>query len=89
VGIRAHQIMITRDINQENTFPCWLVRASETPHRMTLFLKLETAVNHPHDYHFQVEVYKEKWFAIQDQPFPWYVRLDPSKLILISASRSY
>lgn len=33
IGIRAHQITFTNDPNQENTFPCWLVRTSETPAR--------------------------------------------------------
>ena len=39
VGIRAHQLIFTND-SKENTFPCWLVQTSETPHRMTLYLKL-------------------------------------------------
>ncbi|QIR38322.1 molybdate ABC transporter permease subunit [Tolypothrix sp. PCC 7910] len=83
VGIRAHHISFTKDPNQENTFPCWLARTSETPHRMTLFLKLHSAANHPHDYHLQAEVFKEKWATIKDQPFPWYLRLDPLRLILM------
>ncbi|MBD2339105.1 molybdate ABC transporter permease subunit [Calothrix sp. FACHB-156] len=83
VGIRAHHISFTKDPNQENTFPCWLARTSETPHRMTLFLKLHSAANNPHDYHLQAEVFKEKWATIKDQPFPWYLRLDPLRLILM------
>ncbi|OUL24071.1 molybdenum ABC transporter permease subunit [Nostoc sp. RF31YmG] len=83
VGIRAHQITFTTDSNQENTFPCWLVRTSETPHRMTLFLKLHSPATSPHDYHLQAEVFKEKWATMKDQPFPWYVRLDFLRLILM------
>ncbi|OUL36955.1 molybdenum ABC transporter permease subunit [Nostoc sp. T09] len=83
VGIRAHQITFTKDSNQENTFPCWLVRTSETPHRMTLFLKLHSPATSPHDYHLQAEVFKEKWATMKDQPFPWYVRLDSLRLILM------
>ncbi|BAZ01520.1 ABC transporter ATP-binding protein [Tolypothrix tenuis PCC 7101] len=83
VGIRAHHISFTKDPNQENTFPCWLARTSETPHRMTLFLKLHSAANNPQDYHLQAEVFKEKWATIKDQPFPWYLRLDPLRLILM------
>ncbi|MBD2353150.1 molybdate ABC transporter permease subunit [Tolypothrix sp. FACHB-123] len=85
VGIRAHHISFTKDPNQENTFPCWLVRTSETPHRMTLFLKLHSAANNPQDYHLQAEVFKEKWVTIKDQPFPWYLRLDPLSLILMES----
>ncbi|MEJ1930690.1 molybdate ABC transporter permease subunit [Nostoc sp. NIES-2111] len=84
IGIRAHQITFTNDPNQENTFPCWLVRTSETPHRITLFLKLHSPATSPQDYHLQAEVFKEKWLTIKEQPFPWYVRLNPLRLILMS-----
>lgn len=83
IGIRAHQIGFTNHPEKENTFPCWLVRSSETPHRMTLFLKLHSPANNHHDYHLQAEVYKEKWVTIKDKPFPWYVYLDPLRLILM------
>jgi molybdate transport system permease protein len=83
VGIRAHQIIFCNDSSQINTFPCWVVRTSETPHRITLFLKLHTPPNNPHDYHLQAEVFKEKWTQIKDKPFPWYVRLDPMRLMLM------
>ncbi|MEH2366383.1 molybdate ABC transporter permease subunit [Nostoc sp.] len=83
VGIRAHQFIFTNDSSQENTFPCWLVRTSETPHRITLFLKLHSAGMNSQDYHLQAEVFKEKWATMKDQPFPWYVRLDPLRLILM------
>ncbi|MDZ8064517.1 MAG: molybdate ABC transporter permease subunit [Nostoc sp. DedQUE08] len=83
VGIRAHQFIFTNDSSQENTFPCWVVRTSETPHRMTLFLKLHSAGKNSQDYHLQAEVFKEKWAMMKDKPFPWYVRLDPLRLILM------
>ncbi|MFO0172045.1 MAG: molybdate ABC transporter permease subunit [Aphanizomenon sp.] len=83
VGIRAHHLIFTKDPQQVNTFPCYLVRTSETPHRMTVFLKLHSAGNHTHDYHLQGEIYKEKWVNIQDQSFPWYVQLEPSRLLLM------
>ncbi|MTJ09830.1 molybdate ABC transporter permease subunit [Anabaena sp. UHCC 0204] len=83
VGIRAHHLIFTKDPHQVNTFPCYLVRTSETPHRMTVFLKLHSVGNHPQDYHLQGEIYKEKWASIQDQSFPWYVHLDPLRLLLM------
>ncbi|MEH2060407.1 MAG: molybdate ABC transporter permease subunit [Nostoc sp.] len=83
IGIRAHQFIFTNDSSQENTFPCWVVQASETPHRMTLFLKLHSVGKNSQDYHLQAEVFKEKWATMKDQPFPWYVRLDPLRLILM------
>jgi len=83
IGIRAHQILFTDNFHQENTFPCWLARTSETPHRMTLFLKLHSPAKNDQDYLLQAEVYKEKWLTIKDKPFPWYVRLDSSRLMLM------
>ncbi|TAE55533.1 MAG: molybdate ABC transporter permease subunit [Nostocales cyanobacterium] len=83
IGIRAHQVIFKNDCQDENTFPCWLVRSSETPHRITLFLKLHSPAENHHHYHLQVEVYKEKWVTMKDQQFPWYVHLDPSRLILM------
>jgi molybdate transport system permease protein len=83
IGIRAHQISITPTPDQDNTFPCWLTSTSETPHRMTLFFKFNSAPSNAQDYHVQAEMFKEKWHAIKDQPFPWYVRLDPLRLILM------
>lgn len=83
IGIRAHQIIFTNNLNQDNTFPCWLAKTSETPHRTTLFIKLHSPVDSPQDYHLQAEVFKEKWATIKDQPFPWYVRLDPLRLMLM------
>jgi molybdate transport system permease protein len=83
VGIRAHQIIFTNDCN-ENTFPCYLAQTSETPHRMTLFLKLHSYPINPQDYHLQAEVFKEKWAMLKDIPFPWYLKLDPLRLILMA-----
>ncbi len=85
VGIRAHQIDMTCDPNSENTFPCWLVKTRETPHRMTLYLKLHHPSTQPNDYHLQGEVFKEKWATLKDRPFPWYVSLDPLRLFLMLA----
>ncbi|MDX2212644.1 MAG: molybdate ABC transporter permease subunit [Oculatellaceae cyanobacterium bins.114] len=85
VGIRAHQLNLlpTPEANLNNTFPCWLAATSETPHRMTLFLKLNSEPEGSQDYHMQAEIFKEKWQAIKDYPLPWYVRLDPLRLILM------
>jgi molybdate ABC transporter permease protein len=82
IGIRAHQISITAHPHH-NTYPCWLAATSETPHRMTLFLKFNAVPTSPQDYHVQAEVFKEKWHDIKDQPFPWYARFDPARLILM------
>ena len=84
LGIRAHQIIFTTESNQENTFPCFLAQTSETPHRMTVYLKLARQPTSPSDYQLQAEVFKEKWEIIKGRSFPWYIRLDPMRLILMT-----
>ncbi len=86
IGIRAHQLTFTDDPNRENTFPCWLVQTSETQHRMTLYLKLNSFPKSAEDYHIQVEVFKEKWATLKECPFPWHVQLHPLRLFLMSES---
>ncbi|PZU99809.1 MAG: molybdate ABC transporter permease subunit [Pseudanabaena sp.] len=86
IGIRAHHISFldrSSNIDRPNTFPCWLVRTTETPHRMTLYLKVNHPPNHDWDYHLQAEVFKEKWLGINQYALPWLLHLDPSQLFLI------
>lgn len=84
IGIRAHQITFTTDNLAQNTFPCWLTATVETPHRMTLYLKLNSAPINSQDYHLQAEVFKEKWEIIRERPLPWYITLEPKRLILLT-----
>ncbi|NJL82229.1 MAG: molybdate ABC transporter permease subunit [Chloroflexaceae bacterium] len=83
IAIRAHQLIFTDAPNADNTFPCWLAATSETPHRMTLYLTLHQPTNGTGCYHLQAEIYKDKWTALNQKPFPWYVRLDPMRLMLL------
>jgi ABC-type sulfate/molybdate transport systems ATPase subunit len=85
VGIRAHHIDFLEaksggDTSQ-NVFPCWLVRASETPFRETLYLRLQAHAGEA-AYDLQAEVFKEKWLRFRDVPCPWHVRLSPESLFL-------
>jgi len=85
VGIRAHQLSFVSGCDRENTFACWIASTVETPHRVTLYLKLHSPPNHSQDYHLQAEVFKEKWSPMKDNPFPWYVQIEPIRLILMEA----
>jgi ABC-type sulfate/molybdate transport systems ATPase subunit len=86
IGIRAHQFVMFPDMSQPNSFPCWLTKTSETPHRMTIFLKFNSPPTDAEDYHVQAEVFKEKWFTLKDRSLPWSVQLDPLRLILMRSS---
>jgi len=86
-GVRAHQIdfLETRDAaaNGENVFPCWLMETSETPFRITLYLRLHSAPREGDQPHLQAEVFKEKWLSFKDRPLPWHVRLDPALVFVL------
>ncbi|GAB4475857.1 MAG: hypothetical protein OHK0037_37260 [Elainellaceae cyanobacterium] len=86
LGIRAHHIRFPNQPNQPNAFPGWLTWSSETPHRMTLFLKLGDVPAHADDYHLQAEVFKEEWERLKDRPQPWNVQLNPMRLLLLHSS---
>jgi molybdate ABC transporter permease protein len=83
VGIRAHQLRFNDEAEGENVFPCWIAGTSETPHRITLYLKLNTPPENPADYHLQAELFKEKWVLLKEREFPWQVQLDPLRLMLM------
>ncbi|MGB7379887.1 MAG: molybdate ABC transporter permease subunit [Rivularia sp. (in: cyanobacteria)] len=83
LGIRAHHLRFSNDSNSENTFPCWVADISETQHRVSVYLKLNYPCKDFEDYDLQVEIYKEKWVCIQERPFPWYVRLEAGRLMLM------
>jgi molybdate transport system ATP-binding protein/molybdate transport system permease protein len=94
VGIRAHHLefagvdfdeasAVSSGSAARNIFPSWPVRVSETPFRVTLFLRLHEAPTDGAPHHLQAEVYKEKWRKFRDRPLPWRVRLAPEALFLM------
>ncbi len=83
VGIRAHRLTFPEQPAQPNTFPAWIAWTSETPHRISLYLKLGSPPADHDDYHLQAEVFKDRWAELKDRPFPWFVHLDPAQLLLL------
>lgn len=83
VGIRAHHLTFPPESDGENTFTCWLVTTSETQHRISLYLKLNSPPTNSQDYHLQAEIFKEKWAELKNRPLPWYLKLEPLRLILM------
>jgi len=66
-----------------NTFPCELIRMIEGPFRMTLYLKLLTPEAPLAHHHLQAEITREKWMSLRERPFPWQVRLEPERIMLL------
>jgi molybdate transport system permease protein len=92
VGIRAHHIefapvdfpeQLANASPESNIFDAWPVRTSETPFRVTLYLRLAQPASDPTQHHLQAEVYKEKWRQIRDRPQPWRIRFSPGSLLLM------
>lgn len=83
VGIRAHHIRFDGREREENVFPAWVASTSETPFRMTLYLRLHSADGANGAHQMQAEVFKEKWEQLKQLPFPWWVRLDPAHLFIV------
>lgn len=83
VGMRSHQIAFQPIAHGENTFPCWLVSTSEAPHEMTLYLRLHSAPTAAQPAHLQADVPKDVWSALSAHPQPWYIKLDPRRLLLL------
>ncbi len=89
LGIRAHELELAETggtAARENVLPCWLVRSSETPFRVTLYLRLRppaaTRSESP-SFDLQAELTKEKWRLIGNQPMPWHVRLPRESIFLL------
>jgi ABC-type sulfate/molybdate transport systems ATPase subunit len=95
-GIRAHHVLfvepeaLSRSAGAaapENTFPAWLVRTSETPFGVTIYLRLRAAGEAPAetsgDYDLQVEVSQQDWRRIKDRPQPWQVSLPADSVFVM------
>jgi molybdate transport system permease protein len=83
VGLRSHQIAFQAAEQSDNSFPCWLVGTSETPHEMTAYLRLHAAPKAGDLPHIQADVPKDLWRALYARPEPWQIRIDPEKLLLL------
>ena len=83
VGIRAHHVVFNQS-GLANNFPAWLVETNETPHAMTLYLKLHAPPIDRSDRHLQAEISKEKWSQLKNLPLPWQIGFDPNQILLLS-----
>jgi molybdate transport system permease protein len=86
IGIRAHYVDFLETAScvssGANVFPCWLVRSSETPFRITLYLRLHNPPDGTGQHHLQAELFKEKWLRLREHPQPWHVQLSPESLMI-------
>jgi molybdate transport system permease protein len=88
IGVRSHQITVAAEREMEtaageNSFPAWLVGASEAPHEMTLYLRLHAPAQAGEPAHLQVDLPKDAARVLMERLQPWPVRLAPSRLLLL------
>lgn len=85
LGIRAHYVNFLEAAScvssGANVFPCWLVRSSETPFRITLYLRLHNPPDGTGEHHLQAEMFKGKWLRMREHPQPWHIQLSPESLM--------
>jgi len=85
VGMRAHDVCIVEGPRAENTFPCWLVAENQSPFETTVYLRMHTRPQEGEVAHLEAEVSRELWAQLCDKPQPWYVFIDPARLLLLEA----
>ena len=83
IGYRSHYFHFQQLAEGENVFPCWLVDQSESPHEMTLYLRLNAAPEPGEIAHIQADVPKQLWRQLEAQPQPWQIQFDPESLLLL------
>ena len=87
VGIRAHHISFAPAHAPSpitgNVIPCWLAHTSETPFRMTVFLRTRELEHYAGEIELQAELTKEEWERIRSLEQPWQVGLSADHLFLM------
>lgn len=86
VGVRAHHIGFEFDSDAAtapNTFPCWLLRVSETPFHATLYLRLHHPPQAGESHHLQAEVTREQWSVFKNRSQPWRATLPRNALLVL------
>ena len=81
IGIREHHLSFASEKTLANTFPCRPAGIVESPHTVMLDLRLDGADHNP-AHILQASLYKDVWETQREKPYPWLVRLDPTKLFL-------
>jgi molybdate transport system permease protein len=83
VGIRAHDLRFVEGPEGENTFPCWPAGSIDSPFETTLYLRLGQPPEPGDHPHLEAELPRDAWAALEARTQPWYVRLEPERLLLL------
>jgi molybdate transport system permease protein len=84
IAIHPHHLSFVEGAEGVNIFPVWLTNFRELTDRMMLNLKLHSAPRNLQDYHLITEVNLAKWQELQQLGTPWYLQLDPGRIIFLN-----
>ena len=84
IGVHAHQIRLVATKEGVNVFPCWLAESKMATDRVRLYLKLHSPPQNPNDRYLIAEVDLIQWQNLQQLSAPWYLQIEPSKIISIA-----
>ena len=82
-GIRANQLRIATEAQQENCFQMWIADENTTPFRSTLYLKIGTKPASIEDFHLEWEVSPEEMREITKKTQPLQIYLDPNAVFFV------
>ena len=83
VGLRAHYLELS-DTAGPNIYDCWPASYSETRFRRFIFLKLNSPPKDISDYNLIWDLSAEELDLIKEKPYPWKIKIDESKLIIVN-----
>jgi molybdate transport system permease protein len=84
IAIHPHHLSFVEGAEGVNIFPVWLTNFRELTDRMMLNLKLHSAPRNLQDYHLITEVNLAEWQELQQLGTPWYLQLDPGRIIFLN-----
>lgn len=83
-GVHANHIRLADEHQPDNTFRAWIADRSETPFRITLYMKLNSQPIGISDYHLQWEISREAWRTIRALPQPLRIHLPAEHMFYVN-----
>jgi ABC-type sulfate/molybdate transport systems, ATPase component len=88
IGIRENNICLADESQMENCFPVWIADKTETPSRVTLYLKIGSAPQHSGDFHIQWEIGREERATAGSMEQPFRIYMNPRHIFFMQHSHA-
>ena len=83
VGIRANNIRIVENCDEENCFKVWLADENEAPFRTSLFLKIGSVPENSDDFQIQCIITRDQREKIKDTTKPLFIYINPDHVFFV------